>query len=196
MVDEIDQNGALIADAVSNLPAAKAGIQSGDVLIAFNGKSITDVNSLLLAVSDCQPGSEATVKLIRNGSSKTVRVTLAEAPVQNTNAQPILKPSGSKTDSMDGVTVRDIDRAARQNLGIPNAIQGALVADVVRGSDSFDAGLRPGDVMVEVNRQTVNTAEDAVKFCKMAKTKQILVKVWRRAQNGGFTKWLTVDNVK
>jgi serine protease Do len=133
-----DQNGVLVDDAVPGSPGAKAGILSGDVIIGFNGKAVTDANSLLLAVSESQPGTQATVKLIRKGNATTVTATLGEkqeAVAQNQGEKTTPKPASSKTDALDGVTVGDIDRAARQDLSMPNTVQGALVSDVVRGSN-------------------------------------------------------------
>ena len=71
------QNGVLVDDVMSDGPAGKAGIKSGDVIIAFNGKEVDDGHSLQLAVADSAPGSNATVKLIRNGAQKTVTVSWA-----------------------------------------------------------------------------------------------------------------------
>jgi serine protease Do len=194
-----DQNGVIVDDAVPNSPGANAGLLSGDVIIAFNGKTVTDANSLLLAISGSQPGSQATLKLVRNENVQTVTVTLGEKQetvVQNGNVQNAAQPSAPKAGALDGVTLADMDRAARQDLGVPNNIQGAFLASVAQDSNFADAGLQRGDIIEEVNRQPVTSAADAVKFCRLAKTKQILVKIWRRAENGGFTKWMTVDNSK
>src|SRR6202044_3388965 len=163
--------------------AAKAGIQSGDVIVGFNGKDVTDANNLILAVSDCLPGSHATLKLIRDGSAKTVNVTLGEKVeqvTQNENARNPPKADSSKTDALDGVTVSEIDRDVRQELRIPNSIRGALVTDVAQGSNSAEAGLQRGDIIEEINRQPVNSAEDAIKLCKQAKGDWIFLKIWQR----------------
>ncbi len=100
-----DQNGALVDDVNTNSPAEKAGIKSGDVIVAFNGKPVADGHSLQLAVSDCAPGSSATVKVIRKGQEKVLTVTLVELPKDfGGNDQGGSDADNSKTDALDGVT--------------------------------------------------------------------------------------------
>jgi serine protease Do len=95
---------------------------------------------------------------------------------------------------LDGVTVADLDRQARQVLRSPVRLQGALVTDVNPDSNAAEAGLRRGDVILEINRQITGDAETAVKLCEQAKGKSILVRVWRREGDLDGTRWLTVDN--
>jgi serine protease Do len=189
-----DQNGALVGGVVPNAPAEKAGIKSGDVIIAFNGKDVIDAHGLLLMVSDCAPGSQATVKFIHEGHQKTTTVTLGERPgeVDEPNDQNSPDPDNSKTDALDGVTVDNLDHDTRQQLKIPDNVQGAFVTDVDPDSNSAEAGLQKGSVIVEINQQPVGDADGAIKLCKQAKGDQILLKVWRP----GGTRYLTVDNTK
>ena len=194
-----DQNGALVGDVLTNTPAEKADIKPGDVIIAFNDKGISDANSLMLAVSECSPGSSATVKLLSNGRTKTITVTLAELPVKMLQSQNDRNnsDSGSSTaDALDGVTVQDLNQGIRQQLKVPDDIRGALVTDVDRDSNSAESGLQHGDMIVEVNRQPVNNADDAVKLCRQAKGDQILLKFWRRTGDLAGTHYLSVDNTK
>jgi serine protease Do len=194
-----DQNGALVDDVIPNSAAEKAGIKSGDVIVAFNGKPVADGHSLQLTVSDSSPGSSAVVKLIRNGVPKTLSVTLGEMPRQfagNDGETTDSSADNSKTDALDGVTVADLDRDARQELKIPEYVQGALVDEVAADSHSADAGLKKGDVIVEINRQPVTDAESAIKLCTAANGDQILLKIWRRSGERGGTHYLSVDNTK
>ncbi len=193
-----NQNGALVGGVVTNSPAEKAGIKSGDVIIAFNGKDVMDAHGLLLMVADCAPGSRATVKLIHQGQQKTVTVTLAERPgeMDEQNGQNGSDSDISKTDALDGVTVSDIDKDARQQLKIPDNIQGAIVTDVDADSNSAEAGLQKGDIIVEVNQKPVSDADTAVKLCRQAKGGQILLKIWRRDGDFESTRYLSVDNTK
>jgi serine protease Do len=97
---------------------------------------------------------------------------------------------------LDGVTVADIEPQIREQLQMPASLRGALVSDVDGGSNSAEAGLQRGDIIVEINHQTVANANDAVRFCKAAKGEQILVKVWRRFGEFAGTRYLSVDNTK
>jgi serine protease Do len=194
-----DQNGALVDDVKPNAPAEKAGIKSGDVIIAFNGKDVSDAHGLQLAVSQCEPGSAATVKLIRDGVQKNFTVTLAQLPNQNgdnSNDQNGSDTDSLKTDALNGVTVDNLDHDARQELEIPDSVQGAIVTDVDQDSNSASAGLQKGDVIVEINRHPVTDADSAINLCKEAKGDQILVKVWRRNGDMAGTRYLSVDNTK
>jgi serine protease Do len=192
-------NGALVGDVRPNTPAEKAGIKAGDVIVAFNGKDIADKNALQLAVSQCEPGSSATLKLIRDGVQKNVTVALAELPDQRGSGVGETGGSDSdtaKTDALDGVTVADLDRDARQELKIPDNVKGAIVTDVDQDSNSAEAGLQKGDVIVEINRQPVAGADSAIKLGNDAKGDQILLKIWRRNGDLGGTQYLSVDNTK
>ena len=194
-----DQNGALVNDVLPNGAAEKAGIKSGDVIVAFNGKPIADGHDLQLNVSECSPGSAATVKVIRNGAPKNLTVTLGELPKQfagSPGEQLDADTDTSKMDGLDGVTVADLDQNARQELKIPDYVRGALVDEVAADSHSADAGLQKGDVIVEINRHPVQDADTAVKLCESAKGDQILLKIWRRSGERGGTHYLSVDNTK
>jgi serine protease Do len=193
-----DQNGALVNDVAPNSPAQKAGIQSGDVIVEFNGKRVTDTENFSLAVSECSPGTTATVKVIRDGHEKTFTVKLGELLNQVSQNQKSQNEnsSASNTDALDGVTVSDLDQQARQQLNIPDNVQGALVTDVDSNSNSAEAGLQQGDVITEINHQPVANADDAVKLCTLAKTSNILLKVWRHNNGFGATLYIAVDNTK
>ena len=195
-----DENGALVGSVRSGMPAEKAGILSGDIITGFNGKKVTDANDLILQVSDCAPGSPATVNLIRDGRLKTVSVTLAETQqpdIRSSNpvrANPLA--DNLKPDALDGVTVQDVNPAVRRQLRIPPEVKGAFVSDVTADSNSADADLQRGDVILEINHQAVADSDSAKKLCEAAKSKQILLKVWRRDAGAGATLWLGVDNTK
>ncbi len=191
-----DQNGALVDDVNPGTPAQKAGIQPGDVIVQFNGKTVTDAENLSLMVSECSPGTEATVKLIRNGHEKDFTVTLAElqGPIRQNNKDQNNQPGNPNTDALDGVTVSDLDLQTRQALRIPDNIHGALVTEVGPESNSADAGLQQGDVVVEVNRQPVKDAEEAVKLCTQARGDRILLRIWRRSGDLSGMTYLSVDN--
>lgn len=189
--------GALVNDVFTNTPAEKAGIKSGDIITEFNGKSVEDANGLTLMVSECAPGTKTTVTIYRKGEAKTLGVELGELPGENApsnNGQ--MSSNSTNTDALDGVTVQDLDSDARQQLQIPDDIKGALVINVDEDSNAGDAGLQKNDVIMEIDQQPVNDAEDAVHLAEKAKGDQILLKIWRREGNFAATSYLSVDNTK
>jgi serine protease Do len=192
-----DQNGELIDDVMAGTPAEKAGLKSGDVIVAFNGKEVSDAHSLMLSVAECSPGSLATVKLLRNGRTNVVTVKLAGLPLEVEKKESVRSDSGfdnSKPDALNGVTVQDLNPGVRQQLKVPDDLQGALMTDVNQDSNSAEAGLQRGDVIVEINRQPVKNAADAVSLGRQAKGGQILLRIWRRDGDFAGTHYLTVNN--
>jgi serine protease Do len=195
-----NDNGALVNDVAPGGPAQKAGLESGDVIVKFNGNKVTDADNLSLMVSECAPGMEAAVTVIRDGHEKTFTVqlgTLSSQVAQSGNNQKSnTSHTASNTDALDGVTVSDLDQDARQQFDIPANVQGALVTDVDPNSNSAEAGLQEGDIIVAINRQPVTDADDAVKLCTEAKGNNILLKVWRRSGDFSGTVYLSVNNTK
>jgi len=193
-----DQNGALVGDVMPGTPAAKAGIKSGDVIVAINSRPVTDAHSLQLTISQISPGTPVTVKVIRNGVSRSFSVTLAELPGSEitTSDQGNSDSGPGMADALDGVTVADLEPQVRDQLHVPDDVNGALISDLKPDSNSADAGLQVNDLIVEINHQPVTSAADAVRLCKAARGEHILVKIWRR--NGSFagTRFFSVDNTK
>jgi serine protease Do len=200
-----DQNGALVGDVQPNSPADKAGVKSGDVIVALNGKNIGDTSSLQLAISDSAPGSPAALKIIRDGKAKTVSVTLGELQPRASRLNNRQNQNNSQlqnsADALDGVEVADLDQQIRRQLRIPVGIQGAIVSNVEEDSNSAEAGLQHNDVILEINRQPVSNSDGAVKLCEQAKGDQIFLKVWRYSVSmsgmpTSSTLYLSVDNTK
>jgi serine protease Do len=198
-----DQNGALVGDVLPGGPAQTGGIESGDVIVEFNGKKVTDSGDLQLLVSESAPGTEATVKIIREGAAKTLTVKLGQLPgnvARNNNSHGNRTrqntPASSAADALDGVQVDDLNAAARQQLQIPDSVKGAIVFEVSQDSNAAAAGLKEYDVITEINRHAVASSQNAVDLCEQAKTKRILLKIWRRGDSGVGTLFLSVDNTK
>lgn len=188
------ENGALVGDVQPGTPADKAGIKSGDVIIALNDQPITGENDLLLAVANFSPGQEVKVKYIRDGHEHTVKVTLAERPGEQqaeNNNQP-----NNQTDALNGVSVQDLDSDTRSQMQVPDDVHGAIVTDVAEGSHAADAGLQKGDVIVSLDHHPVTSADEAVKLSNDAKGSYILLKVWSHSGDVAGTRYLSVDNSK
>ncbi|MGA2787216.1 MAG: PDZ domain-containing protein, partial [Verrucomicrobiota bacterium] len=127
-------------------------------------------------------------------------VTLTESPndvaQENNSPNTGSNPGKSIADALDGVEVANLEPPVREQLNVPNNVQGALVYVVDRDSNSAEAGLQVGDLIVEINRQPVRNAEDAFRLGRQAKGSQILLKIWRREGDFAGTRFLSVDNTK
>jgi serine protease Do len=186
------KGGALVGDVTPKGPAEKAGIQSGDVITEFNGKRVADSRQLKLEAARAKPGETVPVKVLRDGSTKTLEVTVKEMPGAEKLAR--AESDGDRTDSgtLNGVAVSDLNNNARQELGLPANLKGAVVTEVEPDSAAAEAGLRPGDVILEINRKPVKNADEAVQMTENAGDKTTLLRVYR---NGG-TSWVVVDESK
>ncbi len=183
-----DEKGALVGDVVPNGPADKAGLKSGDVVLSFNGQSIADSRHLKLAVANTAPGESVTVQVLRDGETKNLDVKVKTLPGDNEIAKADTEKSDN-TDTLQGVGVSDLDSAAREQYNVPEHIKGAIVSQVDAGSAAAEAGLKPGDIITEINRHPVKNAEDAVKLTEHAKEKTTLLHVW----SGNGSRYLVVD---
>ena len=129
---------------------------------------------------------------------KIIPVTLGElvtsSVVDAQKNSDAVSTTASKTDALDGVTVADFENTVRTQLRLPDDVQGAIVTQLDRDSNAADAGLKPTDIIIEINHQPVKNSADAVRLCKSAKGDQILLKIWRPALGG--TRFLSVDNAK
>jgi serine protease Do len=195
-----DANGALVNGVEPNSPAAKAGFKEGDFVTEVNGKRVASTPQLMLVVSQTAPGSKVNIKLLREGKQKTLAATLGQlTPEQLTGGRGRGQQhdrDNTTNDALDGVEVTDLDNRARRQLRIPETVQGVLVSKVDPESNSADAGLRPGDVITEINRQTVGNAEEAITLSEKAKSPRIRLRIWRTEGGDGAMRYLVVDNAK
>ena len=157
------RHGALVSDVTSGGPAEKAGIRSGDVIVAFNGKEIRDEHDLPQAVASMKPGKTADVRLIREGKETTIAVTIAEM-----EGEPG-KPAGGHDLSKNlGLTVQDITPEIAQRIGTGNT-KGVVVTGVADGSSAEDAGFNEGDIIRQVNRLPVSGMAEFTKLVAKSK---------------------------
>jgi len=183
--------GALIDEVVPNSPAAKAGLRSGDVILQFNGKPIPDGRRLQLAVADTAPGEKIPMRIWRDGEAKTVDVLVKEMPGQEQLAKNDSSESSSN-DTLNGVAVTDLNPETRRQYSVDPKIQGAVVTQVDPTSAAADAGLKEGEVIMEINKHPVRSADDAVRLTTNVKDKITLLHVW--SANGSH--YLVVDESK
>jgi serine protease Do len=182
--------GALVSDVTPKGPADKAGLKSGDLLVEFNGKKVSDSRHLKLEVARTQPGETVPVKILRDGTTKTLEVTVKTLPGSDTVAK--ADKDNDDTGTLNGVGVTDLNAEAREQFKVPETVKGAVVTEVKPDSAAAEAGLKPGDVIQEINRKPVKTADEAVRLTENTTDKTTLLRVWRE----GGSHFVVVDESK
>ncbi|MCL5097969.1 MAG: DegQ family serine endoprotease [Candidatus Omnitrophica bacterium] len=183
-----NQRGALIAEVNPNSAAAAAGLKNGDVIIGFDGKPVTSSRELKLSVGELQPGATVPVKVLRQGKEMTFEVTLKSMPQQGIS-QTGEQENHAATSALKGVTVTDITSTARSQYNLPPDLTGALVTQVDESSAAYEAGLRPGDVIQQIDNTTIKNAGEAEAATQNLATKHILLRVYSH----GASRYMVVN---
>jgi serine protease Do len=181
--------GALVGEVTPKSPSEKAGMKTGDVITAVNGKKITDARELRLMIGSMAPGTKVQLEVNREGQSKIINVELAEMPAgqaaEGAEATPEESAQPEKTTVFGGVAVADITDDIRTALNLSKDIKGAVIAEIDADSPAAKAGLREGDVIQEVNKQPVKSARDLVAVSKkLTPNEKILIRVWSQGRSG------------
>jgi serine protease Do len=187
-----NDQGALLSEVVPNGPADKAGLKDGDVIISFNGTPVSDSRHLKLEVAGIAPGEKVPVEIVRNGSDKTIDVKVKELPDDQQMAKNSTGDNSQDNGTLQGVGVGDMDAQARQQFNIPDHVKGAVITEVAPDSAAAEAGLKTGDVIMEINHHPVASADDAVKLTGPTNNKITLLRVW----SGDSSHYMVVDESK
>src|SRR5688572_6228763 len=168
-----NDKGALVNDVVADGPAARAGVQPGDVITRFNGREIDSIRTLTRTVAAASPNEPAKITVWRDGRSRELTVDLGEAQNDEAVASNAREFGGSaqSTDAL-GLTLRPLTDGDRATLGLPSDVSGALVAAIEPGSPAAEKGLRPGDVITRVNQEAVANVAEAVTALNSARERE------------------------
>ncbi len=174
--------GALVAGLTEGGPAAKAGIKSGDVIVTFDGKAIDEMRDLPRLVAETPIDRATAVKVIRNGKTLELKIKIGELPddVKERKASGVEDKSALK---MLGLTLTPLNDSLRQTYRLDSRAKGVLVTDVKEGSAGKKAGLQPGDLIVEVAPDTVETPDDfkeQIEKARKAKRRTVLLLTERK----------------
>ncbi len=191
-----ERAGAMVGGVPKNTPAAAAGLEAGDVITELNGKKVPDSRQLRLWVSQTPPKSKVALKVLRAGRERIVNVTLGELPGEEATLRGPGREAGpakEKSEALEGVEVGDIDARMRRQFGIDADVRGALVTAVDSESTAAKAGLAAGDVILEIDRKPVKSAQEAIDASeKLSGDEQILLRVWSSSRGGG-SRYLVVE---
>jgi len=174
--------GALVTD-VPEGPAAGAGVQSGDVILSFDGAAVTDTRDLVRRVGNTQVGKEVRMTVFRDGETLTLGVTLGRREEADGIVRPASAPANEPAErEVLGLTLGTLNQDLREQLGLDRNAQGLLVTDVDPDSEAAAKGLQPGDLITEAGQQAVagiGDLEDRIQEAREAGRRSILLLVRR-----------------
>ena len=190
-----ESSGAIIQSVTIGGPADKAKLQAYDVIREINGKKINTMRDLFIAVGNMNPGEKAKVDYIRNGRTRTTTLVIEDFPSEaqvasNRRSAPQRGSTRGTSRSAQrvGLSLGDITNNARREFHIPQEVKGVLITEVIRNSVADRAGLRPGDVIREIDQKPVTNAKQAEQMIARAKQGLLL-----RVQSGESSVILSLE---
>jgi serine protease Do len=165
-----DAQGALVAEAQSGSPAEKAGIESGDTIIAVNGETVEGPRELALMISEMAPGKQVTLTYWRDGAKHDLDITLGKLPETKKQAS-LEQPNGVEPSALDdfGMVIAPADNS-----------EGVVITDVDPNGQAAERGLQQGDVILEVGNASVKdpvAVEEKLADAKASGLKAILLRI-------------------
>jgi serine protease Do len=188
-------NGAVLTTVAEDQPAAKAGLQRGDVITEFSGKPVVDSDALVAMVVATKPGTTVPLTVYRDRQRKSMNITIGELDLDAEQGQSAGRPQESTepTSTGFGMDIEPITPDIARELELPRGKGGAIVTNVSRSSPAFNAGVQPNDVILEVNRTPVTSVAQVKRELEgAAPGSTVFVVVWRVTQNGGQETFLTL----
>jgi serine protease Do len=172
--------GALIQDVSEDSPGGHAGLRPYDTIVALDDRAIASDDQLIREIAQRAPGSVARLHLFRNGREEDVSLKLGERPPRekgdvSADRLSARAPNGGAGQPLPlGLVVRDLDRRTAERLEIPDRARGVLVTRVEPMSSSYDAGIERGAVLLEINRQKVESAAAYRRITRAARAGDVL----------------------
>ncbi|MFL6255419.1 MAG: DegQ family serine endoprotease [Pyrinomonadaceae bacterium] len=184
-----DVRGVIVGSVQKGSAAEKAGVKQGDVITAFNGTTINDANELRNLVAATQPGTDATLQILRDGREQELKITLGELQANRGAARGDEEGGGSEEGEVGGklgVTVTPLTPELASRLRLPADKQGLVVTEVDPTGPAADAGLRQGDLIEQANREPVHSPEELRAAVEGAGERPVLLLVTRGNDGSTF----------
>lgn len=177
-------SGAVLSSVIPGGPAAKAGLEPGDVIVEFNGRPVSDSDSLVAMVVSTKPGTSVPVTVYRDKQRKSFSITIDELDLETESGRNARRGGDDTTPEPTatgfGMEVGPITPDVARELELPRGRGGAIVTDVDRNSPAAYAGVLPNDVILEVNRQAVANVSQVTRELQRATPGQpVFLLVWR-----------------
>ena len=188
-----DATGAIVSQVTPDSPASSGGLKTGDVIAQLNGQKIVNGSALQVAVSEMAPGTKITLGILRDGKLETLNLTVGQFH-SNTEVAENGGEDGQPNGKI-GIEIGNLTAEARQQFNVPEQVHGVLVQNVRSGSPADDAGLQPGDVILEVNRKPSESASQFASAVHQDKDgKELLILVWSKGNSSYRTIHPDQDN--
>jgi serine protease Do len=171
-------SGALVSEIQDNSPAGRAGLQRGDVIVEVDGRPVTDSRTLRMNIAEAAPGTTVKLGVMRGSKRMDINATLGELPAEG--KQPG-GPQGAAPGAL-GMQVQPLTPDLARRLDLPPGTPGVVITGLQPGSRAADAGLRPGDVIQEIDRQPVQSPNDLRQAIEKDRSKAHLLLVWREGE--------------
>ncbi len=174
-----DATGAIVSEVTPDSPASRGGVKTGDVITQLNGQKIVNGSALQLAVTEMTPGTKIALSVIRDGKPVTLDLTVGQF---HGNSEVAGNEGGdNQPNGKIGLEVSNLTQQARQQFNVPDRVHGVVVQNVRPGSPADDAGIQPGDVILEVNRKPADSVSQFASDVQQNNSGQdLLVLVWSK----------------
>jgi len=174
-----EASGTIVSQVTSDSPASKGGLHTGDVITQLNNQKIVNGSALQVAVSQITPGTDIALDVLRDGKPMTLHVTVGEFQ-KNTDVASNPDAESSRSGKL-GLAISDLTPEARQQINAPDQLHGVVVQNVRPASPADDAGLQPGDIILEVDRHPTTSANQFVnQVHQNSENKDLLLLVWSK----------------
>jgi S1-C subfamily serine protease len=199
-MDLKSREGVLVKDVVPDSPADQAGMKQKDVIVEFNGKKVEDAPYFTEMVRETSPGEKVKLTIVRDSKEKTLTITIGKPPEKKLSYEYKFEPPQVKTKMVEpdvsifrffsggriGVKVQDLTEQLGDYFGVEDG-EGALITDVEKDMPAFKAGLKAGDVIVEVDGKKIKDTEDLMDaISKKEEKDKVEIKVIRDRQPRSF----------
>jgi len=176
-------HGALVSDVVTGAPAEKGGVQAGDVITRFDGKAIDNTSMLRNRVADTPVDKTVSMTVVRDKKPVELKIRIAEQPKDMGMASNETVTGENGDGALAGLSVRNLNGQIAKELNLRAGTQGVVVTEIESGSPAEQAGIQPGDVILDINRKPVRNTSDFKKFAgKLSKGANALLRIVRNGQ--------------
>lgn len=190
---EVDVDGVLVSDVGEDSPAEKSGLEPRDVILSINGERVRDVDELMEVMDDTQPGETATIEIVHEGDKKTIEIILGEQPSSDIRAfalphlgDPLSSITKLVRGPQLGVQVEEPNEDLASYFGVSEG-EGVLVMEVHEDSAAEEAGIKAGDVILEVDGEEISSAASLREALTEAGEGEVTIKIRRKGKEMDVT---------